>query len=101
MGLIPSFHVLHCRYEQGGAGSLLAFDAAGFVDLPRVLEDGLHELAQQTVHVALAAREQALQEGDVAAVGRQQQRHVGKSSDGRQREGWSGAEDGGHQWRST
>lgn len=74
--------------------SILASDAAGSVDLSRVLEHGLHELAQQTVHVALAAWKQALQEGDVAAVRRQQQRHVGQSSDGRQRESWSGAEVG-------
>lgn len=75
------------------AGPLLApqaFDAAGLVDFPGVLEDGLHELAQQTVHVALAARKQALQEGDVAAVDRQQQRHVGQSPNGSQREGCSG-----------
>lgn len=78
--------------SRGCLGSPLAFNAAGSVDLGRVLEHGLHELAQQTVHVALAAREQALQEGDVAAVGRQQQRHVGQSADGRQREGCSGGQ---------
>lgn len=85
---------LQLQREKRDAGPLLAppaFDAAGSVDLPGVLEDGLHELAQQAVHVALAARKQALQEGDVAAVDRQQQRHVGQSPNGSQREGCSGA----------
>lgn len=52
-----------------------------------MLEDGFDELAQQTVHVALAARKQALQEGDVAAVGRQQQSNVRQRLDCGQREG--------------
>lgn len=46
-----------------------------------MVEDGLDELAEHALHEALATREQVLQEGDVSAVGRQQQRHVGEVPD--------------------
>lgn len=50
----------------------------GFDELPRVFEDGLDELGEHSLHEALAARKQVLQEGDVSPVGRQQQGHVGE-----------------------
>lgn len=55
-----------------------------------MFEDCLDKLAKNTLHVALAAREQALQEGDVSSVGRQQQSNVWQTLDDGQWEGCVG-----------
>lgn len=72
---------------------LLRPDAAGFVDVARVIKDSLDKLAEQALHVALAAREQTLEEGDMPAVSRQQQGHVGQVLDYGQRESCGEEED--------
>lgn len=73
------------RYKDSAL--LLLLGAAGFVDVTRVLKDSLDKLAEQALHVALAAGKQALQEGNVPAVSRQQQRHVRQVLDYGQWEG--------------
>lgn len=65
-------------------------EAAGPPDLLRMLEDGLGELAEDPLHVVLTAGKQTLQEGDVTAVGRQQQGDIRQVLDDSQWEGWVG-----------
>lgn len=66
---------------------LLLLDAAGFLDVPRVFKDGLDKLTEEALHVALTAGKQALQEGDVSAMGRHQQSDIRQALDYGQREG--------------
>lgn len=78
------------QYKQqweSGSAQLLFFDSTGFVDVTPVFKDCLDELAEQALHVALTARKQALQEGDVSSVSRQQQGDIRQALDYSQREG--------------
>lgn len=64
------------RSSPGGKTLVLLLYATGFVDLRWVFEDGLDKLTKQTLHVALTTRKQALQEGNVSTMGRQQQSNI-------------------------
>lgn len=76
------------RNDQRGSG--LRFDPTGFVYATWVFEDCLDKLAKELLHVARPSREQALQEGDVSTVGRQQQGYVGQTLHDCHREGFEG-----------
>lgn len=71
---------------RGLKGGLLLHNATGFVDFLRVFEDGLDELSEHALHEALATRKHLLQEGNVSAVGRQQQGNIRQLLDCVQRE---------------
>ena len=62
-------------------------DAACFIQVVGMLEHGLGKLSEKVLHVALAAWEQALQEGNVSSVSGHQQRHIREALDNRNREG--------------
>lgn len=72
--------------DERRSARLLLLNAACLPDVPRVLEDGLDKLTEEALHVALAAGKQTLQEGDVSAMGRQQQSDVGQALDYAHRE---------------
>lgn len=73
---IASIHSDMMSNASGGKTLVLLLYATGFVDLRWVFENGLDKLTKQTLHVALATRKQALQEGDVSTMRRQQQSNI-------------------------
>lgn len=83
---------LGLQYGQGARWSagLLLLDATSFLDVLRVFKHCVDELAEQALHVALATWKQTLQEGYVAAVGRQQKSDVRQALDYGQGEGCEG-----------
>lgn len=84
------------KQSDGGGGGerwsacLLLLNATGFLDGPWVFEGGLDKLAKKALHVALTARKQTLQEGDVSTMGRQQQSDIRQALDYGHREGCAG-----------
>ena len=82
--------VLTQTHPVGGSGTHLLPPATGLHQLLCVLEARLHELAGQPVHVALAPGQQALQEAQVAPMGRHQEGDVGQVLHRRHGEAWEG-----------
>ena len=84
-----------------GSGTHLLLPATCLPQLLRVLEARLHELASQPVHVALSPGQQALQEAQVAPVGRHQQGDVGQVLHRRHGEAYERRGDGSRGQRSV
>lgn len=61
--------------------------------LPRVLEDGLGILMQDTVHVVVLLGKQPFQEANVATPSRDEQCNIGRLLSSLQREGWEGVKE--------
>lgn len=79
-------NTLLCHRRQSDAATVVftrsvLFDAACFLDVLLVFEGRVNKLAKQALHVALTARKQSLQKGDVSAMSRQQKGDVRQALD--------------------